>query len=321
MRTSTRERPAASALAALAALGALAAFAAACAGPDPAVATPTSTSVVLPAATSSAAEAPKPGAEPRPAESSRLDAGTKPAARFTPAPDAPLAKWTLGQLTKVGKESARLACALVDRFGAGKAERGELRVGIRDGERGTELVVRLSSELWLEIASTEAAQPDETTRAAVVDALRAALEGAPAPDCEIERFSSGIYWVVGVRRGEPFVEAASFDRAFAFVVESTPARWPGTDERDRAFRRADALVALWNAAEEPERARHAAQREAVRDAARTFLRDNPMNPAWLSPIGKKGYCEAITTTAKTAGLTSRDDRALVAEARTRFCGK
>ena len=258
-------------------------------------------------------------AEPEAGSTPPVDGAAEPEAveRFVASPPA-AGYSSIGRLAE-GEAAWQRACQLWSRLGEPNGASGKPIFHVTDTSADQALSIRVTSDGFLEVETSARARPEPADRERLLGDLRAFLDTAEPRDCEVVWNSGSSVFVMGVREGKPFQDVAPFDRALAHLL-AQPFE-PGAPESysDWGLHRDDALVALWLAGSDAERAAHADELPKIQEAARRMLDLNPMEPAWLSDVGRQGYCELSDRIARGAKLDAREDRRRVRDFKKRFC--
>ncbi len=271
-------------------------------------------SVTVAAAAPSGAPSAEPSAGPLPSAAPRFRA-VAPRAQHASPLEPPLG---------ARAEAGAWLCKAWERFGAPQG-RGEddLRFDLHDETAGVDLAIWAAPNGEIRTGTLGKHGKTSAEIAEIAAALRDFLSGAAPRDCRATFTNEAEARTIGVRNGAPFAEDATFEDALGAQLRRVG--WAASvDPKDyggKSFEADDRALYFWKEAKSAERKAHP---EAIPALAQALLRwlgrtKETMNPAWLSPLGKRATCQFIKEVRAVVPLAEKADKTFADSAQAAFC--
>lgn len=247
-----------------------------------------------------------------------------PSARFQALEVSSLWAEGLPAAAVAGPPAGKLVCAAWERFGPPQGKDGyDVRWDIQDGESGLHLAIWAHYYGAFHTGTVGNHSKSTAEVEAVIQALKTYLDSAPPRNCEATFTMDSDTRTVGVREGKPFSEDASFEKGLAAHLRrvSWAASVPDNDYSGPVFEADDRALYFWKEADPKNRSAHPEALPALEKALLRWMGRNntTMNPAWLSPVGKRATCTFIKAVRLVVPITNKEDKAFADKTEASFC--
>lgn len=221
-------------------------------------------------------------------------------------------------------EAGAWLCKAWERFGApqGKGE-DDLRFDLHDETSGVDLAIWAAPNGEIRTGTLGKHAKTSAEIAEIAAALRDFLSSAAPRDCQATFTNDAEARTIGVRNGAPFAEDATFEDALGAQLRRVG--WAASvDPKDyggKSFEADDRALYFWREAKSAERKAHPESVPALAQALTRWLgrTKETMNPAWLSPLGKRATCQFIREVRAVVPLAEKADKTFADGVQAAFC--